>query len=59
MFSLHLYKNMYIDRLLIYDFNGTIYIYIGVIKVLLSYYFIDLCHILYRSKLGPAKFINL
>ena len=50
--SLYLYKNLSIDRLLIYDFNGTIYIYMRVLKILLSYYFIDLCYILHRPKLS-------
>ena len=36
-----------------------LYIYMEFSKILLSYYFIDLCHILHRFKLGPAKFINL
>ena len=36
-----------------------LYIYMRVLKILLSYYFIDLCHIFHRSKLGPVKFINL
>ena len=35
------------------------YIYIKFSKKLLFYYFIDLCQILNRSKLGPTKFINL
>ena len=35
------------------------YIYIKFSKKLLSYYFIDLCQILNRPKLGPTKFINL
>ena len=30
-----------------------------IFKILLSYYFIDLCHILHRHELGPTKFINL
>ena len=42
MFSLYLYK-IYRDRLLIYDLMG-LYIYMSVLKILLSYYFIDLCH---------------
>ena len=36
-----------------------LYICMGVLKKLLSYYFIDLCHILHRPELGPTKFINL
>ena len=36
-----------------------LYIYIEFSKKLLSYYFIDLCQILNRSKLGLTKFINL
>ena len=35
------------------------YIYIEFFLKLLSYYFIDLCQILNRSKLEPVKFINL
>ena len=35
------------------------YIYIEFFRILLSYYFIDLCQILNRFKLGPAKFINV
>ena len=35
------------------------YIYIEFSKKLLSYYFIDLCQVLNRSKLGPKKFISL
>ena len=36
-----------------------LYIYMGVLKILLFYYFIDLCHFLHRFKLRPTKFINL
>ena len=36
-----------------------LYIYIGFHKVLLSYYFIDFCHILNRPNSGLEKFINL
>ena len=46
-------------KLLIYNFKGTIYIYIELFLKKLSYYFIDLCQILNHPKLGPAKFINL
>ena len=35
------------------------YIYIEFSKKLLSYYFIDLCHILNPANLEPDKFINL
>ena len=33
-----------------------LYIYMKVLKILLFFYFIDLCHILYRPKLRPVKF---
>ena len=49
---------MYTYKLLIYNFNGTTYLYI-IFEKLLSYYFIDLCQILNWFKLGPIKFINL
>ena len=49
---------MYTYKLLIYNFNGTIF-YIEFSKKILSYNFIDLCQILNRHKFGPAKFINL
>ena len=35
------------------------YIYIEISKRLLFYYFIDLCQILNRFKLGPVKLISL
>ena len=50
MFILYLYKFMILIGL---------YICMEVLKILLSYYFIDLCHILHLPKLGPEKFINL
>lgn len=37
---------------------GT-YIYIMLLKILLSYFCIELCQILHWSNLGPVKFINL
>ena len=49
---------MYTYKLSINNFNGP-YIYIEFSKKILSYYFIDLCQILNRFKLRPAKFINL
>ena len=49
---------MYTYKLLIYNLMES-YIYIEFLKILLFYYFIDLCQILNWSKLGPAKFINL
>ena len=33
------------------------YIYMRILKNLLSYYFIDLCHILHRSKLGQRNLL--
>ena len=36
-----------------------LYIYMEVLKILLSYYFIDLYHILHQPKLEPKFFINL
>ena len=50
---------MFTYKLLIYNFNETICLHRIFYKKILSYYFIDLCQILNRSKLGPAKFINL
>ena len=49
---------MYTYKLLIYNFNGTIYLHRIFLKIL-SYCYINLCQILNQSKLGPAKFINL
>ena len=44
---------MYTYKLLIYNFNRTIYLHIIFKIKILSYYFIDLCQIL---NWGPAKF---
>ena len=43
------YVNL-IYKLLIYDFSGTVYLQ-RILKNILSYYFIDLCHILN----GPTR----
>ena len=50
---------MYTYKLLIYNFNGKIYLHKIFFKNILSYYFINLCQILNQPKLGPTKFINL
>ena len=50
---------MYTYKLLIFNFNGVMYLHRIFFKKILSYYFIDLCQILNRPKVRLAKFINL
>ena len=58
MFSLYLYKNIYIDRLLIYDFSGTIYLHKFLkIIILLFYRFVSYFELVQFE--AKKKFINL